>query len=100
MSETRVPAWLGESPLPGSQLTLSCCVLTYGRGEGTWQGLFYKGTNPGVPVVTQWLTNLTSSHEDDGSILALLSGLRIRRCHGLWCGSQTWLRSHVAVAVV
>ena len=24
--------------------------------------------------------------------LALLSGVRIRRCHELWCRSQTWLR--------
>ena len=32
--------------------------------------------------------------------LALLSGLRIRCCCELWCGSQTWLRSGVAMAVV
>ena len=32
--------------------------------------------------------------------LALLSGLRIRRCPQLWCRSQTWLRSGVAVALV
>ena len=32
--------------------------------------------------------------------LASLSGLRIQRCCGLWCRSQTWLRSGVAVAVV
>ena len=31
--------------------------------------------------------------------LALLSGLRIRHCHELWCGLQTWLRSGVAVAL-
>ena len=31
--------------------------------------------------------------------LALLSGLRIRHCHELWCRSQMQLRSHVAVAV-
>ena len=31
--------------------------------------------------------------------LALFSGLRIQRCHELWCGSQTWLGSCVAVAV-
>ena len=30
---------------------------------------------------------------------ALLSGLRIRHCCELWCRSQTWLRSCVAVAV-
>ena len=32
--------------------------------------------------------------------LASLSGLRIWHCHELTCRSQTWLRSHVAVAVV
>ena len=31
--------------------------------------------------------------------LASLSGLRIKRCHELWCRSQLWLRSSVAVAV-
>ena len=31
--------------------------------------------------------------------LALLSGLRSQHCSELWCRSQTWLRSHVAVAV-
>ena len=33
--------------------------------------------------------------------LVLLSGLKIRHCHELWCRSQTWLRSYyVAVVVV
>ena len=32
--------------------------------------------------------------------LALLSGLRIRCCHELWCRPQAWLRSCVGVAVV
>ena len=31
--------------------------------------------------------------------LALLSGLRIWLCHELWCRSQVWPGSHVAVAV-
>ena len=39
------------------------------------------------------------THEDAGSTLALLSGLRIRHCPELWCRSQTWLRSGVAMAV-
>ena len=43
--------------------------------------------------------NLTSNHEDAGSILGL-SGLRIWHCHELCCRSQTWFRFHVAVAVV
>ena len=32
--------------------------------------------------------------------LASLSGLRSRRCRELWCRSQTWLGSSIAVAVV
>ena len=32
--------------------------------------------------------------------LASLSGLGIKRCHELWCRSQTQLESGVAVAVV
>ena len=31
--------------------------------------------------------------------LALLSGLRILHCHGLWCSLKTWLGSGIAVAV-
>ena len=41
--------------------------------------------------------NPTSTHEDRVSSLASLSGLRIRHCHKLWCGSQTWLLSCIAV---
>ena len=58
-----------------------------------------KGKTSGVPIVAQWLTNPTRNHEVVGSILASLSGLRIRHCHELWCRSQMWLGSHVAVAV-
>ena len=43
--------------------------------------------------------SLTSVHEVVGSIPGL-GGLRIRRGRELWRRSQTWLGSHVAVAVV
>ena len=59
-----------------------------------------KNGHVGVPVVAQWLTNLTRNHEVGVRSLALLSGLRIQRCLELWCRSQTWLRFCFAVAVV
>ena len=49
--------------------------------------------------MAQWLTNLTSIHEDVDSILASISGLRIWHCRELWCRLQTQLGSGVAVAV-
>ena len=53
----------------------------------------------GVPVVSQWVTNLISMRMQVLS-LASFSGLGILRCCELWCRSQMWLRSQVAVAVV
>ena len=45
--------------------------------------------------------NLTSIYEEARIwSLASLSGLRIQRCHEPWCRLQTWLGSHIAVAVV
>ena len=38
----------------------------------------------GVPIVAQWLTNPTNTHEDVGLILALLRRLRIQCCCELW----------------
>ena len=44
--------------------------------------------------------NPTRIHEETGLIPCLAQWVRIQRCHELWCRSQMWLGSCVAVAVV
>ena len=53
----------------------------------------------GVHVVAQQIKNPTSIHEDEGLILASLTGLRIQHCHELWYRSPVGLKSDAAVAV-
>ena len=53
----------------------------------------------GVPVMVQWKQTQLGTMRLRVQPLALLSGLRILCCCELWCRSQTWLRSGIAVAV-
>ena len=50
-----------------------------------WKKMYFKVIHAGVPVMALRLMNLTSIHEDIGSIPGLLIELRILHCHELWC---------------
>ena len=53
----------------------------------------------GVPVVTERKRMRLGTMRLWVRSLASLNGLRTRRCHELWCRSQTRLGSGVAVAL-
>ena len=48
--------------------------------------------------MAQWFTNQLVCMRMQVRSLALLSGLRIQHCCELWCRSETWLRSVIAIA--
>ena len=58
-----------------------------------------KFTTAGVPVMARWKQIRLGTIRFRIQSLALLSGLRIRRCLELWYGSQMCFRPGVAVAV-
>ena len=75
-------------------------ALAMGQCVGMYQGHLKFKNSQEFPLCLGRLRTRHSVLEDAGSIPALLSGLRFRRCHKLQHRSQMWLRSGVAVAVV
>ena len=60
----------------------------------------FKNAISGVPMVAQWLTNLTRNHEVAGLVPALAQWVNDPVLpYELWCRLQTRLRSRVAVAL-
>ena len=62
--------------------------------------LYLLNSKLGVPVAEQWKRIRLVTMRLQVQSLASLSGLRIQHCHELWCRSQMWLRSLIAVALV
>ena len=58
-----------------------------------------KKSNLGVPIVVQWKRIQLVTMRFWVRSLATLSELRIQHCRELWCRSQTWLGSCIAMAV-
>ena len=70
--------------------------FVYMLGQSSYQKWYICG----VPLMAQWTWTWLAPMRTQVRTQASHNGLRIWRCGELWCSSQMWLRSHVAVAVV
>ena len=73
----------------GSAMFYVCLNI---QAECLSENLLYQRHRKGVPVMAHRLTSLTRNHEVAGSILALLSGLRIQHCRDSGIGGWLQLR--------
>ena len=91
------------------------CIMSFWMSNGhttqnakdTWSPYYFfcpphfsgiRHTSPGVPIMAQQKQILVVSMTMQVRSLASLRRLRMWCCHELWCRSQTWLGSRVAVA--
>ena len=90
-------ALLGEKCRLPSRMHSKISLLFYTH---TCMHTHRKISKYGGPIVAQWKRIRLVSMRLQVQFLASLSGSGIGPCHELWCRSQTWLRSSVAMAVV
>ena len=82
-------------------IKLSSVSIPWTRGSDRKSKLFtYDGIVLGVPIVAQQKRIRLGTERSQIQSLASLSGLRILRCHELWCSLQRQLGSGVAVAPI
>ena len=74
-------------------------ITIYHQVTCQFQYLSFKRESLGVPIVAQLKQIQLRTMKSQVRSLASFGGLRIWCCCDLWCRSQTWLVSCVAVAV-
>ena len=71
--------------------SLLLCIMSFG---------FYKRFHGGIPIVAQWEWTWLVPMRMGVPSLALFSGFSFWHCRGLWCISQMWIGSCIALVVV
>ena len=110
-------SYVWESPLSPFWILLTGWDASYSRGWRWWVLFSWplvqfrtldepSGYSIGgrleaaaVPIVAQWKRIQLGTRRLRVWSLALVSGSRVRHCCELWCRSQIWLRSGIAVAL-
>ena len=77
--------WLWRRPAATAPIRRLAWECPHAIGVALEKAKRRKNKKIGVPVVAQWLTDPTRTHEVSGSISDLAQWVRIRRCRELWC---------------